>query len=154
MSDHQSYMQEKYESFECGCVRVRKCTAHDVVAIVARLAELEQREREMYDEECSAEVHAARMAKQGYSYDATDGIWWKDDDKPGVLRELDSRITELTQRLDNVTSTLTRAQEEGTRLVLENRQLRDELAKFVKIGPAKYVKSTDTVEGFNDDVNS
>lgn len=129
---HQDYMQEKYESFECGCVRVRKCSVHDVSAITARLQYLEQREREMQDEECSAEVHAARMAKLGYSYDAKDGLWWKDDSKPGILRELDCRISELTQRLQNVTDTLTRAQEEGTRLIIENRTLRNKLSELLK----------------------
>lgn len=34
-----SYMSDKYESFECGCVRVRKCQEHDVTALQRELAE-------------------------------------------------------------------------------------------------------------------
>lgn len=34
-----SYMSDKYESFECGCVRVRKCQEHDVTALQSELSE-------------------------------------------------------------------------------------------------------------------
>lgn len=37
-------------------------------------------------------VFAERQIRRGCSYDAKAGIWWKDDEKPGVLQELEAAL--------------------------------------------------------------
>lgn len=45
-----------------------------------------------FDEDASLEVFAARMIRAGYSYDAVAGIWWKDDNKPGIVETLETQL--------------------------------------------------------------
>jgi hypothetical protein len=60
------------------------------------LAQLEAiRPPDITEDECGPAVFAWRMIRAGNSYDAKTGIWWKNDNKPGIMEKLERDVAEL-----------------------------------------------------------
>lgn len=47
------------------------------------------------DADAPLKEFASRMIRAGYSYDATEGVWWKADSKPPIVQTLEARVQEL-----------------------------------------------------------
>ena len=84
---------------ECGNAICKQLT--EAQEEIARLTQERDalRPADVSADECSFAVLSVRMARQGYSYDAKAGIWWKDDDKPGVLEAAEARAAAAEARI-------------------------------------------------------